>query len=560
MILSRALLAPFVTLMLVCGLLVYYFASYSRSQVRSRLLSVVSNHQRLIDQFFQERTWDLRFAADTNDLDSLCRQGALKRLLENLQAGSQAFFDLGVFDDKGNHLAYVGPYDLVGKNYAQTEWFQAVRVKGIYLSDVFLGYRKLPHFILAVRRTEGDRTWYLRATIDTLYFNELVESISIGATGQAYLVNRQGVLQTSRRQGPRLMETDPDAGAYLLGEQGAARLSTGPVQDRKYFYAAEPLEHIDWVLVVRQDVGDAYAPLSHAVLVAVGVIVAGGAAAVVMAYLLASWLSHQLSKADMEKRELKTQLIIAGKLAEVGEMSAGLAHEINNPLQVMQSEQTMITDVLGDIQQNQSCSDAEGLRLIADSVDQIKIQIDRCRKITQGLLRFARKSKTSLHELSIQDFVSELVDMIRPRVQTENIRISQEVDPSLPALASDPDQLQQVFLNLLNNSIHAIREKDGGAGEIRITAARDGDAFVAVSVADDGCGIPPGNMERIFLPFFTTKPVGQGTGLGLSTSYGIIEGLGGQMTVTSELNAGTVFTVRLPLARAERQDDPAARR
>jgi two-component system NtrC family sensor kinase len=215
----------------------------------------------------------------------------------------------------------------------------------------------------------------------------------------------------------------------------------------------------------------------------------------------------------------------------------------------MQSEQTMIKDLLGDIEQNDACSDADTLGLIRDSVDQIKIQIDRCRRITQGLLRFARKSGTVLREVRLQEFVPELVDAVASRTQTENIRIVQEVDPDLPSLTSDADQLQQVFLNLLNNSIHALGDKEGGT--IRLSACRDGEGFVAVSVGDDGCGISPEDMEKIFHPFFTTKPVGQGTGLGLSTSYGIVEGLGGQITVTSELNVGTVFTVRLPLARPD---------
>jgi two-component system NtrC family sensor kinase len=275
-----------------------------------------------------------------------------------------------------------------------------------------------------------------------------------------------------------------------------------------------------------------------------GVIIVAGAVVVIMAYILASGLANKLSLADMEKKQMKTQLIIAGKLAEVGEMSAGLAHEINNPLQVMKSEHTMIEDLIFDMEKDDNPPDPETLRLVKDSVEQISIQIERCKKITQELLKFARKKEASTQPINMPEFLRQVVSMIEHTALIENIRIVQEHDPDLPPVMSDPDQLQQIFLNLLNNAIFALKDRD--SGEIRVSISHE-DAYVSVSVADNGCGISPENMEKIFLPFYTTKPVGQGTGLGLSTAYGILKSLGGEITVTSELNAGAVFTVRLPL-------------
>jgi len=134
--------------------------------------------------------------------------------------------------------------------------------------------------------------------------------------------------------------------------------------------------------------------------------------------------------------------------------------------------------------------------------------------------------------------------MVEHRAVLENIRIVEKSDPGLEPLESDPAQLQQVFLNLLNNAIHALKGREDA--EIRITTEKESSQF-AISIADNGCGIPPENLEKIFMPFFTTKPVGQGTGLGLSTCYGIVQRLGGKMSVSSELNVGSVFTVHLPM-------------
>lgn len=544
MILGRGLLAPFATLILVSGVLVYYFADYSRDQVQTTLVRIASDHRHLVDQFLGERVSDLQFAAASCSIEEISDQAHLTELFRDLQAGSNAFADLGVFDETGNHLQYVGPYDLVGKNYAETDWFKAVREEGLYISDVFLGYRNIPHFIIAVRRNEGDRNWYLRATIDTLSFNHLVESIQMGQTGEAYLVNRKGLLQTTRRSGGKLMESDPDFNTYLIDEEGISSFSADGCSGRSYLYAAIPSRRADWLLVVRQEVSDVFGPLTRAVLIAVIVIIAGGAVAGFIAYVMASGLASTLAMADMEKRHIKTQLIMAGKMAEVGEMSSGLAHEINNPLQVMQSELTMIDDVITDLEKGDETSKAENIRVIRDSADQCRVQITRCSQITKGLLNFARKSEGLVQPVTMQNFLPQVVAMVEHRAHLSNIRITQELDPNLPAIMSDHNQLQQVFLNLLNNAIHALKDRD--SGEIRVTASQE-DQSILVSVADNGCGIPAENLEKIFVPFFTTKPPGQGTGLGLSTTYGIVKGMGGDVTVTSELNAGTIFALRLPL-------------
>ncbi len=545
MLLIRVLLVPFIIVLVVFGTLVYYFASYSGKQVKAELVRIAADHRSLIDQFLGEKVGNLQFISSSYSTDEMKNETNLIRIFRNLQAGSTAFFDLGVFDEKGNHLAYAGPYDLAGKNYAETEWFKAVRKKGLYISDVFLGYRNIPHFIIAVRRDEGDQTWYLRASIDTFTFNDLVENIRIGKTGEAYLVNRDGLLQSRQRSGGKLMEPDPDYKDYLIDEKEITSFSVGGYFGGQDLYAAGVLKHTGWIMVVRQAANDAYAPLTIAVVISVAMIIGGGIVAMIMGYFQATSMANRLKLADMEKQQMKTQLVIAGKLAEVGEMTTGLAHEINNPLQVMQSELTMINDIIPDIEGFVKENDPENFRLLTDSVEQIGIQIARCGKITQGLLKFARKTDSSKQKIEMQKFLPEVVRMVEQRAYLENIRIIQELDPDIPPITSDTNQLQQVFLNLLNNAIHALKGKE--PAEIRIQCEMK-DTDITVAVVDNGSGISTEDMEKIYLPFFTTKPVGQGTGLGLSTAYGIVNGLGGEITVESEINAGTVFTVRLPLA------------
>ncbi len=544
MIMSRVLLVPFLAVMLVFGTLVYYFATNLRSQAKEKLTHLADGHRHIVEQFLNERVSDLRYVAISDRFENLKDNDHLAQVLDRLQGQSRAFFDIGVFDDAGNHVAYIGPYDLRGRNYADAEWFLKVKDAGIYISDVFLGYRNIPHFVIAVRGGQDGAPWYLRATIDTLFFNDLVENLRIGKTGEAYLVNEQGVFQTRRRSGGNLMEVDRDFERYVVAEEGVASFASDDGAGSRHVYATCRLASTGWLLVVRQELGDAYAPLTRAVLLAVALIIAGGAVVVTMGFLLASGVANQLTVADMEKKRMGSQLIMAGKLAEVGEMSAGLAHEINNPLQVMKSEEALALDILDDMEQ-QKGSQSENMNMLRDSIIRMGAQVDRCKKITLGLLKFARQSETSIQKFDMPPLLHEVVGMVDRRARVENIQIVEELGPDLPRIESDPAQLQQVFLNLLNNAIDALKGRDNG--QIKVGAVVS-NGHLSVSFADNGCGIPPENLEKIFLPFFTTKPVGQGTGLGLSTCYGIVERLGGQISVSSEVNVGTVFTVRLPLS------------
>ena len=548
MLLVRVFLLPLAVLLLVCGTIVYFFAAYSSRQVKSELVRIATDHRNLINQFLSEKTATLKFIAASFPLDQLSDKSKLQAIFGNLQSQSKAFFDLGVFDANGNHVAYAGPFDLVGKSYAQADWFKAIQNREVYISDEFLGYRRIPHFVIVVRkRQNGDETWYLRATIDTYYFNNLVENIRIGHTGEAYIVNRDGILQTSRRSGGRIMDRDNDfAATGAERSQNPVYFNHGSLMTR-YIYASVPIDHTDWFLMVRQTMADAYAPVALSIVISLVLLAVAGTAVTVTGYLMAAGMANRLRLADLETHEMRTQLIIAGKMAEVGEMSTGIAHEINNPLQVMMSELAMIQSVTADMEPALAEKAPDTLDTLKDCTAAIRLQIDRCSQITQGLLNFSRKSDNVRTPVRFQTFVPQIVKMVDQRARVEDIRIVQKIESDLPDIPSDANQLQQVFLNLLNNAIYALRGRS--AAEIRIQIYRQADEL-CISIADNGCGFKPEELEKAFVPFFTTKPVGKGTGLGLSTVYGIIKGLGGEISLTSELNAGSEFLIRLPLGEA----------
>lgn len=552
MLIIRVFLLPFTVMILVYGTIIYFFAGYSTQQVKNELVRIATDHRNLIDQFLSEKSAILLFTANHFSHEQLSTQSDLETLFKNLQAQSKAFVDLGVFDQHGNHSAYTGPFDLAGKNYAEADWFKAVQNQAVYISDEFLGYRRIPHFVIAVRRQQGEQTWYLRATMDTYYFNDLVENIRIGRTGEAYIINAAGVFQTRRRSGGRIMEQDTDFDRYAIGKNGNTTFFSSGSWFRGYLYASTPIRHTAWRLIVRQSISEAYGALATSVLISILLLTGGGAIVVLMGFFLASNLATRLKLADMEKREMKTQLILAGKLAEVGEMSTGIAHEINNPLQVMKSEVAMLHALTDEIEPVCGLAVNDQLEQLKDSTREIGTQIDRCSQITQGLLNFARRRDNTREAIFLGHFIPKMVQMVDQRARLENIRIIQEIEDGMPMIHSDANQLQQVFLNLFNNAIYALKGRPDPQIRIRLTQEHQS---VQITISDNGCGFSPDHLQKAFMPFFTTKPVGQGTGLGLSTVYGIVKGLGGDITLTSEHGAGSEFQIRLPIEPLENRNN-----
>jgi two-component system, NtrC family, sensor kinase len=245
----------------------------------------------------------------------------------------------------------------------------------------------------------------------------------------------------------------------------------------------------------------------------------------------------QKSLAQLEKtveilRATQAQLIHSEKLSAVGEFVAGVAHELNNPL----------TSLIGYAELLQAGAVDDDAR---SSLKRISNSADRCHKIVQSLLSFARQHPPERKLTNVNTVVDSVVDILIYELRTSNIQVIKELSPHLPRLLVDPHQLQQVFLNIVNNARQAV-EAFRPQGSIRISTGAAGQR-VWIRFQDDGPGISAENLAKIFNPFFTTKPVGKGTGLGLSLSYGIIQEHGGSITAESKVGQGTTFTIDLPV-------------
>jgi two-component system NtrC family sensor kinase len=246
-------------------------------------------------------------------------------------------------------------------------------------------------------------------------------------------------------------------------------------------------------------------------------------------------------KAIRKKDMMSQQVIETGKLASVGELAAGIAHEINNPVAIMIEEAGWIEDLLED----EDLSGSENEKELYRALSQIKTQGKRCKEITHKLLSFARKTDSRVVEVSICNLLDEITYLSSQRAKYSNVEIKTKFEENLPLVPASETEMQQVFLNLVNNALDAIG-KDGG---IITLDAKHIDSNIVVTVSDNGMGIAEANLARIFDPFYTTKPVGKGTGLGLSICFGIIKKMGGDIHVSSTTGEGTSFEIRLPITQ-----------
>lgn len=262
-----------------------------------------------------------------------------------------------------------------------------------------------------------------------------------------------------------------------------------------------------------------------------------------------------VTTSDMTKRlETEQQLIQASKMATLGEMATGMAHELNQPL-------TVIKTAASFIRRKIERGEALASDILASLTQEIDAHVDRASKIINHLREFGRKPEMKLGPVDVAEVLKRALDIFSQQLKLREIEVVQEFGPGLPPVMADAGRLEQVFINMLINARDAIEEKwsekPSGTGlavaplgpkriSLKTGAAK---GRVRVEIADTGCGIPTGVRNKIFEPFFTTKRVGKGTGLGLSISYGIIQDCGGTIQAESEAGVGTRFIISLPVAQ-----------
>lgn len=496
-----------------------------------------SNTWRSLSHFLDERRNALTFVARDNSLAALSRPGRLGEILAGLKDSVGGFTDLGLIDRQGRQLAYVGPHDLLGVDYSREEWFSEVVRRGVYVSEVYLGLRNVPHLVIAVCTGQEDGSWHvLRATIDTERFNRQLDLLELDKYGDAFLVNQDGVLQTpSRRHGDvfsRLAIAVPRATEQtqvFVHDKGAAGA---------WVIAAVHIPESPFVLMIVKQMDELMRPWLVRRTLLIAFVGASILLIVLVTLAMATHLVNRIYLADRERLVSLRMVEHADKLASIGRLAAGVAHEINNPLAIVNEKAGLLKDLLTFKKEY-----AGDPRLLA-LADTIIASVERCGVITKRLLGFARHLDVQVQQVHLKDVVEDVLGFLHKEAQYRSITVRVALPGDLPAIETDRGKLQQIVLNIVNNAFQAMA--DGGHLEI---GAERRDGMVALGIRDDGCGIAAEDLQRIFEPFFSTKTDSGGTGLGLSITHGLARELQGRLEVDSAPGKGSTFTILLPLSR-----------
>lgn len=501
---------------------------------------LASNARQAVTFFFEERLAALTFTAKEMDYDQLSRPGFLSEVLRNMKLGFGGLTDLSVISDSGKQVAYAGPFNLEGKDYSKQAWFMECQSHNACVSEVYSGYRDVPHIVVAVKSFSGaGRFFLLRATLETERLIQTMSSYKTGEHVDIFLVNDHGLLQTPSQ--------------FYEGESHHMDIAVPPYSDRTKAMLSSDRDGQP-IVVGYASIKTKFAPTAFILMVAkqkagmmkvwldlrreINWFFAASAVIIsVVVVLTSTFMVNKIFHADREKARTMVMAERNSQLASIGQLAAGVAHEINNPLALINETAGYIKDLFAIKAQYQH--DPE----LVEHIDSILEAVDRCGTITRQLLSFARRLDVHTQSVDLKQMVADVLNFHNKEAAYRNIALHVDIPDEIPSIDTDRGKLQQVILNLVNNAFQAV---ENGCF-LEIGADMDGPDRVRLSIRDNGCGISKENIQKVFDPFFTTKKEGHGTGLGLSITYALVQKLHGDISVKSRPGEGTTFMVTLPV-------------
>ncbi|MBF0321039.1 MAG: ATP-binding protein, partial [Nitrospirae bacterium] len=508
-----------------------------------------------IEFFINLKVSALRFLASGYKYDQLLDQEVLHYLFSNFKNDFGDAVDLGVIDSLGIMRSYTGPYNLKDKDYSGQDWFKQADVQDVYVSEVFMGHRGIPHFAIALKTTipETNGFWILRATIDIKTLQWLISTINLKDNDDAFIVTHKGVLQTPSRFHGDVLKFSGIKIPYL--QHGVTVSEQALPNGTPFIYTYTYIKDSPWILLSiiqsKTETSTAKSFLHQLITIFIISILI----IIVITLRLAHSMVNWIREADAKRQEALSEIEHSGKLASIGRLAAGVAHEINNPLSIIGQRAGLIKDIM-EMSEGGSDTPEAFHSMINDMKNKDKLigltngildAVNRCRTITHRLLGFARRMDASYELIDLNETILEVLSFLDKEILFRDIRLVRNLSPTLPQIKTDKSQVQQVFLNIINNAVDAVARE----GIIELSTEQRGSQTVAVSIRDNGNGIPKAILKHIFEPFYTTKEKDKGTGLGLFISYGIIKKLGGNIYVDSEPDRGTTFIIELPLQAHE---------
>lgn len=516
-------------LAIMTGANYFLYLRSAYSEIRHQVSQDLSNISRSVEAVVEERVSALQLVSMENKLAEMTSDD-IEQAFVNLRSSFGGFVDLGLIDLDGTQILYTGPYTLEGHNYFEEDWFHEVHLRDLFVSDVFLGHRKLPHFVVIVKQGE----FLLRATVDMELLNRQVFIPASKPSDDVFLINRDGILQTdSRFHGPILSSSSLAVPPYSPNDEILEEVESKGIP---YIEGYSYIRETPFVLIVLRRPANVLQDWLRSSFEFLAFLIVSTILIVIVVFASVTLTVKKIRAADLERRQMRKSVEHTSKMATIGRLAASVAHEINNPLAIINEKAGLLKDVVG--------ADGEfpHQQKVLQGLDGITRSVDRCSAVTHRLLGFTRRIRLRQERIDLPALVAEVAGFLEKEATHRSVQIQMDFDANLPAIVSDRGQIEEVVLNLLNNAFAAVDQ----GGEIRVSVRSEAPNNVSIVIEDNGCGIPKKDLKQIFEPFFSTK--GEfGTGLGLCITYDLVQKLGGRIEVESEEGKGACFTVFLPI-------------
>jgi signal transduction histidine kinase len=525
-------------------LIIWAFSGYRltmetiESELVLRTSQLISNSWQSVSMFWTERRSVLDFIAHDHRLETLKEPAHLADILQNLNNRFGGFIDLGVIDISGRQISHAGSLHMEGLDYSKLPWFREVLNRGAYISELVTGARNEPHVDFAVKCQSADDSFFvLHAVVKPEQLTESIAQIDVGAKGDLFIINRDGVLQTpSRYYGPVFNKITMAIPEY--SPRVRVFESTNDKKDRIVIgYAHIP--DTPYILMMIQEQSEHIQPWYKTTWAFAGILAASIITILLVTLGVATHLVNQIHEADQERVDTLHQVEYANKMVSLGRLASGVAHEINNPLAIINEKAGHIRDIFTLTETYAKDPKLVGL------VDSVISTVQRCAKVTKGLLNFARHLNLSVQIIDLNEIIYEVKNVLDKEAELRSITVGITVSEDIPPFESDRGKLEQVFFNLFNSAIGAM----GDGGHLEITATRKNEDYISVSFTDNGRGIPEADLKHIFEPFYYAKTGHSGTGLGLAVTHALVQEIGGTISVQSRPGQETCFDISIPLVR-----------
>jgi len=521
------LAAAFIPFFFIGAVIYTYTTVLLKQQTLVMLENAVQQQKTAIDQFFDARIQALQLISGNLSAERLSQPDVLTGVLQSLSTRAPYFVDLSIIDHHGRHLAYTGPFDLMSRNYQNSDWYMRIMTRKVFVSDLFLGFRNIPHAVIAVKSAPDQGGWILRGTLNAAYVDAIAGRIAQVQKGDAFLINKNGIYQTTPKKEGGIMTSsgihDPvrHQGVAIEELNGRLRLSAW-------------LDTVDWISVVEIDKKDAFAAIYRLRSLVIYIFVLSAIMMFLAVLLTTNYLITRLESKRRRLQHLDEQLRHASRVATAAGLYKGAFARVKDGLSNIDVAAGLIGEAL-----NKTPAVVDGAPEFQNSVQQIQEQTQATRRIIDACMRFDAYAHPVIADIRIDVLLNDLIELNDWEIRHKQVNVIRKLPPDDVVIRSDPAAVRHVLQCLLQNALEAV----DAAGEITLAPAVEEDG-IRIIVADSGPGIAPADQERIFEALFTTQS--GHAGLGLAVARSIVEKLGGELTVDGRPGKGAAFTLYLP--------------